>query len=249
MSPNNELPVRSPTRNSLSSISEGSRSSPHRLSEKYELLDDAAHDNLDNSAQPIVSNDVPKPAGILRATNRARNRPFKVEDEEKALPRQSEILENSSILDMAREQKQHAEEALVDVETEGDLSEHFASWDLEAGNRRDRWESNNLATLDEGETLEPRVSRRSARRFAPVRALCSRGTQLSRSMSNSSAPRGLTAFPVPPESDAVLHRSLNNYSLKEHSMTGGRPLSETPPGADIGIFDDPQTTDPELIRE
>ena len=58
MSPNNEFPVRAPTRNSLSSISEGSQSSPHDLSEKSELNKDAVHDDLDNSAQPLVSNDV-----------------------------------------------------------------------------------------------------------------------------------------------------------------------------------------------
>jgi hypothetical protein len=66
-------------------------------------------------------------------------------------------------------------------------------------------------------------------------------------MSNNSAARGLTALPVPPRSDAVLYRSLNNYTLRDHSMTGGRPLSEVPPEADyVGIFDDPQTTDTEL---
>ena len=118
MSPNNELPVRSPTRNSLSSISEGSQSSPHDLSEKSELNKDAVHDELDDSAQPLVSNDVPIPAGILRATNRARNGPLKVEDEEKALPHEAGIAEDFSILDIALEQRQYAEEALIDIETE-----------------------------------------------------------------------------------------------------------------------------------
>lgn len=245
MSPNNELPVRAPTRNSLSSISEGSQSSPRDLSEKCELNDDATHDDRDDSAQALVSNDVPIPAGILRATSRARNGPLKVEDEEKALPQQSGTSEDFSIVDIAREQRQYAEEALVDIETEGDFAEHFARWDLEAGNRRDQWESSNLATLEEGEALGPRVSRRSARRSMPVRALSSRSIQLSRSMSNSSA--GLTVLPVPPGSDAVLYRSLNNYTLGDHSMTGGRPPSEIPPEADyVGIFDDPQTMDTEL---
>jgi hypothetical protein len=247
MSPNNELPAQAPTRNSLSSISEGSQSSPQDLSEKCELNNDAAHDNRDDSAQALVSNDVPIPAGILRATNRARNGPLKVEDEEKAIPKQSGVPEDFSILDIALEQRQYAEEALIDIETEGDFAEHFARWDLEVGNRRDQWEGSNLATLEEGEPLEPRASRRSARRSMPVRAHSSRSIQLSRSMSNNSAARGLTALPVPPRSDAVLYRSLNNYTLRDHSMTGGRPLSEVPPEADyVGIFDDPQTTDTEL---
>lgn len=64
MPPNNELPVRSPTRNSLSSISEGSQSSPQELSEKCELNDDSAHDDLDGSSQPFVSNDVPGEAEV-----------------------------------------------------------------------------------------------------------------------------------------------------------------------------------------
>lgn len=242
MSPNNELPVRSPARNSLSSISEGSQVSRQELSEKCELNDGAAHDDLDGSSQPFVSNDVPIPAGILRAANRARNGSHKVEDEEKTFPQQSGIPEDFSILDIALEQRQHAEESLIDIETEGDFAEHFARWDLEAGNRRDQWESSNLATLEEGEQLEPAASRRSARRSMPVRALSYRSVQLSRSMSNSSAARELTALPVPPRSDAVLYRSLNNYALRDRSSTGGRPLSEIPPEADyLGVFDDPQT--------
>ena len=241
MPPNNELPVRSPTRNSLSSISEGSQSSPQNLSEKCKLNDDTLHDDED-SAQPLVSNDVPIPAGILRATNRARNGPLKVEDEEKALPHEAGIAEDFSILDIALEQRQYAEEALIDIETEGDFAEHFARWDLEAGIHRDQWESSNLATLQEGEQLEPAASRRSARRSMPVRALSYRSAHLSRSMSNSSAARELTALPAPPRSDAVLYRSLNNYALRDRSSTGGRPLSEIPPEADyLGVFDDPQT--------
>jgi hypothetical protein len=247
MSPNNEFPVRAPTRNSLSSISEGSQSSPQDLSEKCELNNDAIHDDLDGSAQPLVSNDVPIPAGILRAANRARNGPLKVDDEEKAIPQQSRIPEDFSVLDIALEQRQHAEEALIDIETEGDFAEHFARWDLEAGNRRDQWESSNLATLEEGEALEPRESRWSARRSMPARAPSNRSNRLSRQMSNSSAARELTALPVPPRSDAVLYRSLNNYALRDRMNTGARPLSEVPPEVDyVGIFDDPQTADTEL---
>jgi len=244
---NNEDLVRSPTRNSLSSISEGSGSSPQDLSEKHGLNDDVTQDNLGGPAPPLVSNDVPIPAGILRAANRARTGPLNVEDEEKTFPQQSGIPEDFSILDIALEQRQHAEEGLIDIQTERDFAEHFARWDLEAGNRRDQWESSNLATLEEGEALEPRVSRLSARRSMPVRAPSYRSNRLSRQMSNSSAARELTALPVPPRSDKVLYRSLNNYALTDQLRTGGRPLSEIPPEADyVGIFDDPQMTDTEL---
>jgi hypothetical protein len=244
---NNELPVRLPTRNSLSSISEGSQNSPLELSEKYELNDDAKHDDLDGPAPPFVSNDVPIPAGILRATTRARNGPHKVEDEEKALPQQTGIPEDFSILDIALEQRQHAEEALINIETENDFAEHFARWDLESGNRTNQWESSNLATLEEGEQLGPRVSRQSARRSMPVRTLSNRSARLSRSMSNNNAAREITALPAIPRNDAVLYRSLDNYTLQDHSRTAGRPLSEVPPEADyVGIFDDPQAADTQL---
>ena len=247
MPPNNELPVRLPTRNSLSSISEGSQSSPQELSEKYELNDDANHDDLDGPAQPLVSNDVPIPAGILRAATRARNGPHKVEDEEKALPQQTGTPEHFSILDIALEQRQHAEEALVNIETENDFAEHFARWNLESGKRRDQRESSNLATLEEGAQLEPAASRRSARRSMPVRALSNRSARLSRSMSNNSAVHDITALPTIPRNDAVLYRSLDNYTLRDRSRIAGRPLSEVPPEADyVGIFDDPQTADTEL---
>ena len=247
MPPNNELPVRAPTRNSLSSISEGSQSSPQALSEKCELNDGATHDNLDGPAPPLVSNDVLIPAGILLASNRARNGPLKVEDEEKTFPQQTGIPEDFSILDIALEQRQHAEEALINIETENDFAEHFAKWDLETGNRRDHWESSNLATLQEGEQLQSTGSRRSARRSMPVRTLSNRSARLSRSMSNSSVARELTALPLFPNNDAVLYRSLDNYTLSNQSRTAGRPLSEVPPEADyVGIFDDPQTADTEL---
>lgn len=247
MPPNNERSVRLPTRNSLSSISEGSQSSPQELSEKCELNDDAKHDDLDGPAQQLVSNDVPIPAGILRATTRACNGPHKVEDEEKALPQQTGIAEDFSILDIALEQRQHAEEALINIETENDFAEHFARWDLGSGNRRDQWESSNLATLEEGEQLGPRVSRQSARRSIPVRTLSNRSARLSRFMSNNSAACDITALPAIPRSDAVLYRSLDNYSLRDQSRTAGRPLSEVPPEADcVGIFDDPQAADTEL---
>lgn len=246
MPPHNELPVRSPTRNSLSSISEGSQSSPQELPEKYELHDGATHDDLDGPAPPLVFNDVPIPAGILRATNRACNGPLKVKDEEKAFPQQTGNPEDFSILDIALEQRQHAEQVLINIQTENDFAEHFARWDLEAGNRRDPCERSNLATLLEGTQLEPTVSRRSARRLMPVRTLSNRSARLSRSISNNSA-REITALPVIPRNDAVLYRSLDNYTLRDQSRTAGRPLSEIPPDADyIGIFDDPQTADTEL---
>ena len=239
--------MRSPTRNSLSSISEGSQTSPQELSEKYESNDDVEHGDLDGPTQPLVSNDVPIPAGILRATNRARNGPHKVEDEEKTFPQQTGIPEDFSILDIALEQRQHAEEALINIETEDDFAEHFARWDLEAGNRTDQWEVSNLATLEEGEQLEPTVSRRSARRSMPVRTLSNRSARLSRAMSNNSTSHAITALPALPRHDAVLYRSLNNYTLSDQSRTVGRPLSEIPPETDyVGIFDDPQTADTEL---
>lgn len=81
----------------------------------------------------------------------------------------------------------------------------------------------------------------------PVRTLSNRSARLSRSMSNNSTSHGITALPALSRNDAVLYRSLNNYTLSDQSRTAGRPLSEIPPEADyVGIFDDPQTADTEL---
>jgi len=247
MSPSNELPVRSPTRNSLSSVSEGSRSSPKEFSEKSELNDDAKHGDLDESTSPFVSNDVPIPAGILRVANRARNGPLNIGDEEKTFPQQAGNPEDFSILDIALEQRKHAEETLVDIDTE-DFAHHFDRWDLDG---RDRWQNSNLATLEEGEQLEATASRSrwSARRSMPVRTLSNRSVRLNRTTSNSSAARDITALPGIPQNDAVLYRSLNNFSLRDQPRTGGRPLSEVPPETNyVKIFDDPQTADSELSR-
>jgi hypothetical protein len=250
MSPNNELPGGQPTRDSVSKVSERPWSISQDLTEKFELDNDATTNNFDAPAQPLVSNDVPIPAGILRAANRARIGPLNVEDEEKALPQQTGIGEDFSILDIAFEQRQHAQEALIDIEAERDHAQHFGSgWDLEAGNHQDRWASSNLATLEEGEKLEatPSRSRWSARRSMPVRAYSNNSVRLSRTYSSSSVRRDITALPASSRNDAVLYRSLNNFNLGEPSRTGGRPLSEIPPEADyVGIFDDPQETDTEL---
>ena len=249
MSSNNDHPPRLPVRRPISGISGRSWSFSREFTEKYDFDSQPTNDNLDTSPESLVSNDVPIPAGILRAANRARNGPLNADDEEKIFPQQTGNPEDFSVLDIAREQRQHGEEALNDIEAERAHLEHHGRSDLETGNRRDQWESSNLATLEEGEQLEATAttSRWSARRSMPARAYSNNSVQLRRSASNNSARRELSALPASSRNDAVLYRSLNNFTLRDPSRTGGRPLSEVPPDADyVGIFDDPQDTDTEL---
>jgi hypothetical protein len=234
MATNEQPPPGSPTTNDACSLSQTLSNSSQEYTEKEQLELEDILEEPNIPGPSLVSDDVAIPAGILRAANRAHNRTSYVEDEEKTFPRQSAIPEDFSILDIAWEQRQHAEEGL-NVDSTGRVgADHHTG--LEAGNHRVSWATNNLPTLEEGTQLgQVAVPRRwSSRRLAPTRTLSNHNTQ-----------RDLTALPAVNPFDTVLYRTISGATLQNEPRTGRRPLSESiAPDADyIGVYEDPHALD------
>lgn len=217
MASNENHPPPSPTG---SAASGGSSTLSNPFTEKGEHDTESPHDETTTQRRSPVFDDVAIPAGILRAAsnaNRCHKRTSCIEDEEKANPRQSMVPEDFSVLDIAREQRQQADELIVGN------ADPFS--DPETDAHEGLWRTTTLHTVDERTQLDPGAAPRrwSSRRLTPIRTTSRRSVQ-----------HDMTALPTLAQNDAVMYRSLNNYKLKDELNTRGRPLSEAiAPDADF----------------